>query len=104
MAQFTKGESGNKSGRPIGAKGKTSEVIRDSIRRFLARNLSSLQRDYDKLDAKDRLLLFERLLKFVVPSPELDISKLNEQQLDQLIDRLKEKESPQMSIKQTKIA
>ena len=91
MAKFLKGISGNVTGRPKGATGKTSEVIRDSIRKFLAKNITSLQKDYDKLDPKDRLLLYERLLKFVVPSPEFDLGKLSEQDLDLIIERLKEK-------------
>jgi hypothetical protein len=91
MAKFEAGKSGNESGRPRGARGRTSEVIRDNIRRFLARNISSLQKDYDKLDPKDRLLLYERLLKFVVPSPEFSLNKLSDTDLDILIDRLKDK-------------
>jgi len=91
MAKFQPGETGNINGRPRGAKGKTSEVIRDSIRKFLAKNITSLQKDYDKLEPKDRLLLYERLLKFVVPSPEFDLGKLSEQDLDLIIERLKDK-------------
>jgi hypothetical protein len=110
MAQFIKGQTGNINGRPRGAKGKTSEVIRDNIRRFLAKNMAALQKDYDKLEPKDRLLLFERLLKYIVPNADFDLSKLSSRDLDLLIDRLrdkhltpnqnnKDKETPVMTIK-----
>ena len=89
MAQFQPGESGNKRGRPRGAKGKTPEFIRDNIRKFLARNLSKMQKDFDALEPKDRIALMERLFRHVLPAPGIDLEKLSEKDLDILIARLR---------------
>lgn len=89
MAQFRPGQSGNPSGRPRGAKGKTSEVIRDNIRKFLAKNLSKMQKDFDKLDPKERIMLLERLMRHVLPAPQDELAKLSDEDLDKIIEKLK---------------
>ena len=100
MARFVKGQSGNPAGPIAGAKTRTAETIREGIRRFLYKNLSKLQQDFDKLNgterlrAKERLLIYEKFLSHVLPKPEFDLSKLSEKDLDILIERLKEKQLP----------
>ena len=90
MPQFVKGESGNKTGRPRGAKGKTTEMIRDNMRSFVARNLARIQKDFETLEPKDRIMYWLKVAAFVVPNPDFDLNKLSEQELDLIIERLKE--------------
>jgi len=102
--RWVKGQSGNPAGRKAGSKGRNTEQMRNLIGKFLSANLKNLQDDLNKLSPEKRLILLERFMRYVIPPAEYDLSKLSEKDLDLIINRLKEKESPQMSIKQTKIA
>ncbi len=84
-----KGHTNNPHGRPKGTPNRTTEQIREAVRLFIDDNLQSLQDDFDQLEPKDRLAFFERLLKHVMPTPLNDLERLSDDQLDQLIQRLK---------------
>ena len=88
--RFQKGSSGNIKGRPK-KKSLTTEEIRELIKQTLAGLTKDLSKDLKSLKAKDRLFMFERLLKFVLPSPEFNLSALSDKDLDQLIEKLREK-------------
>lgn len=90
---FKKGESGNRKGRPNGAENKTTVELRDRIKAFLDGNFKTVQRDFKKLDPEKRIALYERYLKFVLPSLQateisLDIEKMSDAELDLIISRL----------------
>ena len=53
------------------------------------RNFETLQSDFDKLEAKDRLLFMERLIRHILPNPLHELERLTDQQLDEIISRLK---------------
>jgi hypothetical protein len=82
-------ERRNIAGRPRGAKNKNPEELRSLLNEFLHSNFATVQKRFDGLDPKDQLLFYERLLKHILAPPVLDISKLNEQQLDDLLTRIK---------------
>lgn len=88
--RFAKGTSGNIKGRPK-KKPLSTEEIRECIKQTLAGLTKDLSRDLKSLKPKDRLFMFERLLKFVLPSPEFDLGKLSDKDLDLLIEKLREK-------------
>ena len=62
---FKKGISGNTLGRPIGARGKNN--LRDFITEFLEENTERIKKDFELLEPKDRIVLFEKLLKYSLP-------------------------------------
>ncbi len=64
---FKKGKSGNPSGKPKGAVNKTTQPLRESITAFLENNWNKVQLEFDKLDAKEKLQFFEKLLQYSVP-------------------------------------
>ncbi|WP_420844392.1 DUF5681 domain-containing protein [Maribellus sediminis] len=68
---FKKGHSGNSSGRPKGAKNRTTAELREFIQEILAGNFtnSHIKRDLDALSPKLRLQYFFKLLEFVLPKP-----------------------------------
>ena len=91
---FIKGISGNPQGRPKGAAGKTATNLRTWITDFIDENRGQIKEDWMLLDPKDRILMFEKLLKFALPtlqstSFDIDFEKLTDNQLDEIINKLK---------------
>jgi len=86
---FAKGKSGNPTGRPKGIPTKSTDELRKFVHSFLDDNRETLQSDFDKLEPKDRLAFYERLLKQVLPAPLHDLERLTDTQLDEVINRLK---------------
>lgn len=92
---FKKGQSGNPKGKPLGAKNKTSEKLRATISSFLELEFKTIQKDFKTLSPKERAKLYADLLPFAVPklqamSLEMDFGKMSEEQLDEIIDKLKQ--------------
>lgn len=86
--KYQKGQSGNPAGRKAGKPNKTTEQLRNIFQQFLETNFSSMQRDFDQLEAKDRLMFLERIAKMIIPAP-ITLESLNDAALDALLDRLK---------------
>jgi hypothetical protein len=86
MTKFKKGEDPrrNTAGRPKGSANRTSEEIRSMIGQFLSDNLGDLQTDFDRLDAYQRLTLFDRLVKHILPPPLDPIERLSDDQFKKL--------------------
>ena len=90
MAQFQKGEVG----RPKGKSNKVTGDLREWVSNFIDNNRAQIQRDWKGLTPKDRIILFEKMLKYVLPTLQTtnltsDFDKLTEDQLDLIIERLK---------------
>lgn len=79
----------NKSGRPKGVPNKTTDQLRGMFQTFLEANIDTLQNDFDMLEPKDRLSFIERMAKLILPAPMNELQKLSDEQLDELIHRLK---------------
>lgn len=86
---FKPGTSGNPSGRPKGSPNRNTEQIRERLQQFIDDNLETLQQDFDKLEPKDRISFLEKMLKHILPAPLNELEKLSEEQLQELIKRLK---------------
>lgn len=87
-----KGTTNNPNGRPKGSKNKATKNLREIIKTFLEKNADDLQTEFAKLDAKDKLLFFEKLLKFAIPTQQqnqVNFEKLSDEDLDIIIDNLK---------------
>lgn len=97
MAKFKKGQSGNPSGRGKGAKGRTTEQVRQILLKILDDNLDSLRSDLKGMKGKDRATILISLAKHLTP-PALSIDKLTEDQMQQIIDYLKQQQNEQNSI------
>ncbi len=67
-------------------------MIRERIQEFMEENLDDLQADIIKLSSKERIKVFMELLPYVAPkmspSPDFDLSKLTDEQLDRLAEHL----------------
>ena len=75
--------------RPKGKANRTTDELRSLLQNFIDANIETLQNDFDQLEVKDRLTFIERLLKHVLPAPLQELERLTDDQLDQLINRLK---------------
>lgn len=87
---FKPGQSGNPQGRKKGSKNKTPEQVRKSVQVFIEKNMKHIQADFDQLEPKDRLVFIERLLRHILPKPLNELERLTDEQLDELLRRLKE--------------
>ena len=67
MAQI-KGQTGNRNGRPKGVPNKTTKELRNTFQSLLEANITTIQADLDRLDAKDRLSVILKLANFCLPT------------------------------------
>lgn len=64
---FKKGYSGNPTGKPKGAKNKTTLDLRKAINDFLNENFEKIKSDIDSLEPKDRVKIYIDLLQYGLP-------------------------------------
>ncbi len=88
-----KGQTNNPNGRPKGIPNKVTASLRNRINAFLSDNWESLQADFSKLDPKDRLQFYEKLLQYGLPRLQnttlsTDLERLSDDQLDYIIQNL----------------
>lgn len=86
---FTKGKE-KTGGRAKGKANKTTEEIRALIQSFIETNAGTLQANYNKLSEDKKLIFFEKMLSHVLPKPLDELQRLTDDQLDELIKRLKQ--------------
>ena len=92
---FEKGNSGNPEGRPKGAVNKTSSQLRETITDFLENNFEKIVTDFEGLKPKERVKVYCDLLQYGLPrlqaiQLETDFERLTDEQLDDIIESLKQ--------------
>ena len=92
---FSKGTSGNPEGRPLGAKNKVNQQLRETITDFLNNNFVKIVEDFNYLKPKDRVKLYCDLLQYGLPrlqavQLETDFERLSDEQLERIIEELKQ--------------
>ena len=88
-----KGKTGNPKGRPKGTPNKISKDLRLWIYNLVNGNRTQIKKDLKSLSPKDRLAILEKLMQYIVPKQQavqFDYSQLDEEQLDVIINQLKE--------------
>lgn len=94
-----KGQTNNTKGRPAGSLNKLSNELRQLITEFLRENFGEVKKIWlNCKNDKDKLSFYKELLKYSVPalqSTEItgDFEKLTDEQLDYIIDELKNSQS-----------
>lgn len=94
MAQFKKGEGGRPKGKP----NKITGSLRDWIGSFIDDNRQQIQDDWKSLDAKDRIVMFEKLLKYALPTLQAtsltnDFDAMTDEQLNKIVNELIEQDA-----------
>ena len=64
MAQFQKGEGG----RPKGVPNKATGSLREFINELVNENREQVKEDFKALEPKDRIAMFEKLLRYSLPT------------------------------------
>jgi hypothetical protein len=91
---FEKGVSGNPMGRPKGSIDRSSQQLKDCIKKFLLNEFEIIKKDFNQLSPKDRVRLYIDLLAYTVPKVqsvefENGFESLSDDQLDYIIENLK---------------
>jgi flagellar biosynthesis component FlhA len=91
---FKKGQSGNPIGRAKGSKNKLNEELREAIGEFLTGEFKNIKGALKQMDFRDRMKFFIDVLPYALPrlqntSLEVDFAKLPDDQLDEIIESLK---------------
>lgn len=92
--KYEKGQSGNVNGRPQGVKNKDTARLREWVTNFLEENLEQLRADWKALEPRERFTMFEKLLKYSLPTLQAtalthDYERLTDEELDKIITELK---------------
>jgi hypothetical protein len=62
-----KGKTNNPNGRPAGSPNKVTKLLRDRVSDFLNKKWPQVEKDFDQLDPKDKIILYERLMQYIIP-------------------------------------
>jgi len=89
-----KGHTNNPKGRKKGVPNKITIDLRQWIKDFIDDNREQIKKDWKGLEPKDRIILFEKLLKYSLPTLQAttvttDFEKLTDEQLDFIINQLR---------------
>lgn len=88
-----KGQTNNPKGRPKGSVNRKTTELKDRVKNFLQENWTDFEEDFKKIEPKDRVQFFEKLLKYVIPingttSLSIDYKNMTDDQLDLIIKKL----------------
>lgn len=89
-----KGMTNNPAGRKKGTPNKVTNDLRQWVTTFIERNTGQIEKDWAKLKPQERIVLFEKLLKYCLPSlqsmqVETDLNQLSDEQLKTLINEFR---------------
>ena len=62
-----KGKTNNPNGRPKGKPNRITADLREYLKQLLNDNLDQFSKDFEQLEPKDRLIIMERLLGYILP-------------------------------------
>lgn len=69
-------------GREQGVPNKITKKLRQRISDFLEQKWEVIARDFDQLEPKDRVMLFEKLLQYSIPRLQSTELKTNDSEID----------------------
>lgn len=93
MARQKNDGRGRLGGRTKGTPNKVTSSIRDWLMELVSKNKRQIKRDLDALDPKDRLVMLEKFMQYVVPKQQavaasVDFATLTDEQLDMVVEEI----------------
>lgn len=93
MARQKNDGKGRIGGRAKGTPNKITSTFREYLTALLNENRKQIEADLKALDPKERLLLLEKLMQYVIPKQQavnttIEFDSLSDEQLDYLIDEI----------------
>ena len=87
------GQTNNRAGKPRGAVNKLSRDTRQTITDFLQTSWPEVEREFHKLNGKDKLNFYRDLLQYAIPkmqavTMDVEFDALSEPQLDYIIEKM----------------
>ena len=93
MAREKNDGRGRIGGRQKGTPNKTTAKVKGWLAKLIEKNRKQMEEDLQELTPKERLLILEKLMAYVVPkqqavSAKIDYNNLSDEQLDLVISEL----------------
>lgn len=90
---FEKGKSGNPAGRRKGSPNRVNAKVKEMLSDFVEKNFKDVTSDLKKLKKRDRVKFFFSLLPYLLPrlqniSADIEIEKLSDEDLDNLVNKI----------------
>ena len=86
-----KGKTNNPNGRPKGVPNKVTASLRTFVAEIINKNKRQINKDLKALQPKDRLIILERLMQYVIPKQQwqqVDLQQLSDDQLTMIVDEI----------------
>lgn len=86
-----KGRTNNPNGRPKGSKNKVTTELKEWISELIDQNRELFLKDLIALEPKDRLVIIEKLMQYVIPKAtesKISFDSLSDSQLNKIIDNI----------------
>ncbi len=93
MARQKNDGKGRLGGRQKGTPNKVTASVKDWLSDLIDKNRKQVEDDIKQLEPRDRLMVLEKLMQYVIPkqqavSAKVDFEKLTDEQLDTLVVEL----------------
>lgn len=70
LQTMAKGKTNNPNGRPKGTPNKITQDMRQWLTAVIENNREQMEQDLKAIDPKDRLIILERLMQYVIPKQQ----------------------------------
>jgi hypothetical protein len=81
-----KGHTNNPNGRPKNVPNRITSELRSMLHDFITEQWQSIKMDFERLEPKERLIYYEKLLQYVLPKNKVEVDTITERPIFNGID------------------